>query len=263
MRKTEIVVVDLWAAEAYLVALEAKELGMLKLLNAGEKIHGWMLQKTKERYPEEVAQSKYVYKTAKQTIHALNYGAEESVMVRESRLPYTICAWQRAMYYKEFPGIQLRQRLIKQELIESSTLTSLLGRRRFFVMPMGHPDLLNKAYAWRTQSAIGELTNLAANKLRMFSRIKRRNFDIPAVKHMPHIRLGLNTHDGLVLFSYVDERPLVYKALTIAFCHKFTLPGSAEPLTIPISVYYGENFNDLTEDSVIRYEKLTPKDLTW
>lgn len=262
----ELTVADLWSAEAYLVYFEAQEDKMLDMLDRGKKPYPWIAEATEAHFPGCVEKYNYTYHKQKQTIHALDYGVEERTMAAESGLPREICSWQRAFYHAECPGVLQRQEMIKREVKATKTLTSLLGRRRYFVMPMSR-DLLNIAYAWKTQSAISELNNRALNNLRALSEFKRNQKRMrtkhPLAEKIPEIRVALNTHDGFGVFNRVEDREKVKKAIAIAFNYTFHLPSSDREVTIPVSLEHGPNFNDLGDESVIRYNQLTPEDLIW
>ncbi len=238
----EFCYLDQWAAEAYLTALDAGEERLLKLLNEGKKIHNWMLDVTKEKFPAEVAASGYNYKRAKQTVHGLNYGMEAEKSAKESGLPLYVAQWQSLFYHGSFPGIKLRQKRIQDELIRTRTLTSVLGRKRVFLAPFG-PELLNQAYAWPSQSCIGELTNIGLTKLMHIGLILKDPWMFPC----------LNTHDGLVIRMLKGTREQVKARVRQAF--NLPLVKNGLRATIPIEVGFGPNFQEHDEDvEVIRYE---------
>jgi len=246
--KEEFCITDLWAAEAYLVALDAGETGLLKILDRGEKIHNWMLQITTEKFPKEVQASHYSYHEAKQTVHALNYGVEPNKMSIESKLPVYVCEWQYNFYHKTYPGIKLRQVRIERELeTNNRTLTSPLGRKRVFLGPKNR-DLLNQAYAWPSQSCIGELAIIALTKIYY---IGEASIKYPQL-NLPWVFPTLDTHDGLVTRCYIGQREAVKKVMKDAF--NIPIKKGDISLTIPITIGWGNNFNDIIDKEVIRYE---------
>ena len=56
---------------------------------------------------------------------------------------------------------------IEIEIKTTRSLTSFLGRKRIFLAPYSQ-GVLNSAYAWPSQSTIGELTNRALAKIYNF-----------------------------------------------------------------------------------------------
>ncbi len=232
---------DLWAAEAFPTALDAQEVGLLKMLNNGEKIHSWMLAETSKKFPKEVEKAGYEYKNAKQSVHLLNYGGGASAIARESGLPMYVCEWQYNFYHNKFPGIKMRQDRIKNELLSGRTITSLLGRKKVVLAPMSD-DLLKQAYAWPNQSVIGELTILGMVKLHYVGRCPSFVWCFPA----------LNTHDGLaVRYKLGDEKAV--KEITI---DAFDIPLKKDNLEvrIPLEVGWAENFNDVNVEEIVRYD---------
>src|SRR3990167_1152465 len=134
--KTEIFcLVDLWAAEAYITAFDAGEVKLLEMLNAGTKIHQWFLERTTEKFPEEVLKAGYDYKKAKQNIHSLDYGVEPGKMTQESTLPLHVSQWQYNFFHESFPGIRRRMYRIQKSLEATHSLTSFLGRKKIFLAP--------------------------------------------------------------------------------------------------------------------------------
>lgn len=261
----EFTLVDLYAAEAYLNALDAGEMDMLKMISgleetdvwqecgcrvmSGEtatkyKIHNWMQNTTREHWPEECIAAEYSYKDAKQTIHGLNYNVMPDKMSQESGLVIGVTDWQYSMYHAKFPGIKNRMSRINSMLQRTHSLTSPLGRCRVFLMPIGR-DLYNIAYAWPSQSTIGEITEIACNYLHMISDLHEAGWDYPMC------RVVLNTHDGLCIRSYPEDRARVTQAVVNAFNIPITLNQCT--IRVPISLGFAPNFNDLVTENVYFY----------
>lgn len=237
----EFCLVDLWAAEAYLTALDASEEKYLALLDKGIKIHKWLLEKITEVFPNEVKEAEFDYKGAKQFVHSLNYDVEARRMSKESGMPINVCEWAYSFYHNEFPGIKARQRRIKEEVQRTRQLTSALGRKITFIQPMSH-DLYKRAYAWSSQSCIGELAILAMSKL----------FHIGISSSLsgeyPWIFPSLNTHDGLACRVRKETREKVEDCIKEAF--RIPLSKEGVTITIPVECGFAKNFNDMEEESV-------------
>ena len=262
----EFALVDLYAAEAYLNALDAGELDMLRMLSgedednirqehgmrvmSGEtakkyKIHNWMLDETRKAWPEECIKADYTYKDAKQTIHGLNYNVMPDKMSKESGLPLSVTQWQYAMYHHKFPGIKGRMTRINMQLQRSHCLTSPLGRRRFFLQDIC-PELYNIAYAWPSQSCIGEITEVAQNYLHLISDMHELGMDVPFCRPV------LNTHDGLAIRINPIKREEVIQQIIDAF--NIPLFINSCTITIPISIGFAPNFNDMETEDVYFYK---------
>lgn len=238
----EFCVCDLWAAEAYITALESGEKKYLELLAQGYKIHNWCWDRINERFPVELKAARFGYKNAKQFVHATNYGANPKKLQQVSGLPYHVDEWFWNFYHTTFPAIKTRQRTVERELVAQGKLVTSLGRHRIFFMPFSN-ELLNVAYAWRPQSTIGEITNIALAKLYWLGRRKRGPYLIPA----------LNNHDGLACESKRAEREQVKLLVRDAFNIPITFNGMT--ITVPIEIGFGPNFNDIEDKEIFRYDQ--------
>jgi DNA polymerase I-like protein with 3'-5' exonuclease and polymerase domains len=232
--------IDLWAAEAFLTALDAQEPKLLGMLMNGEKIHNWMLDKVKERFPDQVIEAHYDYKKAKQNIHSLNYGVEPRKMSEESGLPLDISAWQYNTYHNEFPGIKLRMARIRNQVEKYRTVISFLGRKKFLISPLNR-DLLNQCYAWKSQSTIGEITLIAMTKIYYAGKVGP-TWIFPA----------LNTHDGLACRVKLGTRPQIEKI--VKDCFDIPIVAHDICIRIPVEIGWGRNFQEVIDEKVMWYK---------
>jgi len=232
--------IDLWAAEAYLTALDAGEAGYLELLAKGVKIHNWLWDEMYKRFPKELDAAGFGYKNAKQFVHSLNYNVQPAKMAYESKLPLYVCEWVWAFYHTTFPNIKNRMVRVRNTLQSTHTLTSALGRQIFF---FGQIDegMLNDAYAWPSQSCIGEITNLALTKLYFWG-----------MHGTPWIKPSLNTHDGGALRCYEEEKEAVVELVTE--CYNIPLTANGVTVVIPVELGFGNSFQEKKEKRIIRYE---------
>lgn len=245
----EFCLVDLYSAEAYLTALDAGELDLLRILDAGKKPYTILLDKTKEVFPNEVELASYGYKQAKQSVHACNYGVEPWKMHVESGLPLHVCDWQHAWYHGKYPGIRERMKRVKHTVDTTRWLTSPLGRKRYFVQPQGK-ERDNVAYAWPSQSAIGEIAKIGMNALYAIS-LRHEIGDAS----LPWCLPNMNTHDGLAIRCDRDTREEVAFHVRNAFNVPLTLRGIT--IRIPLEIGWGENFNDMKDETVHFYKGVT------
>ena len=200
-----------------------------------------MYDKIKEVFPKEVEEAKFDYKGAKQFVHSLNYDVEPPRMAKESGMPINVCEWVYQFYHNKFPGIKTRQFRIKKEVERERCLTSFLGRKINFIQPLSH-DLYKRAYAWPSQSTIGELAILAMTKvyyIGIASSLK---------KDLPWLFPSLNTHDGLAIRVKKGNREKVEKVIRDAF--NIPLEKWGIRITIPVEIGFAPNFNDMEKDSV-------------
>ena len=234
---------DLWAAEAFFVALDARELSMLQMLNNGIKLHNWMLDETTKHFASEVAEAGYDYKKAKQTVHSLNYAVEPGEMSRNSGLPMNVSNWQYTMYHQKFPGIKRRMARIEKLVYTQRVAVSPLGRQLRIVAPLGNKgnDPLKQAYAYGSQSAIGELTQIAASYL----------YGI-GLTNNPWCFPASNAYDGLAIRCKKEDKEAVDKLVINAFNIPFEVDGVT--ITIPIELAWGNNYGE-TKDVRVHFYK--------
>lgn len=242
-----LAVCDLWAAEAYLTALDAGEKSMLAMLDEGKKLHNWLHEWVNKNYPAECMRAAgsngigYTYKDAKQSIHSMNYGARPDKIAASAGLPFYVGQAIYSFYHGTFPGIQLRMSKIENDLRTRGYLVSPLGRKRIFFSPWNN-KLLQEAYAWKSQSAIGELTNIGLTKLYWMGQL-----------HDPWLFPALNTHDGLVIRFYAGQEEAVAKKIISAFNIPITQYGIT--VRIPVEIAFGDNFNDMKDEKVYWYQE--------
>ena len=234
--KEEFCYCDLWAAEAYVTALDSGETTLLQMLEGGIKIHQWLLDWITKKAPQEVKKYKFGYHNAKQFVHALNYGIAPKGMSRESQLPIDLCQMVYTFYHSEFPGIKARLERVREQLKVSRKLRSLLGRQKYFFGPFTQ-DMFKDAYAWPSQSVIGELNNIAFTKLYYHSE--------------PWILPCLNTHDGTVSRVFKNNREEYRQVIKAAYSIPLTKNGVT--IRIPIEVGFGDNFDEIGFKRVERY----------
>lgn len=243
----EYAVVDLWAAEAFVVAVEGEDVALLKLLNEGKKIHKWLLNAIRDKAPESFAgdDEDAAYGHAKQLVHLMNYNGQPIKMAQESKLDLSLCEWIYQYYHRNFPGIQRRQINIQAKLKKDRTLVSLLGRHRVFLAPYGQ-ELLNDAYAWPSQSVIGEITILAMSKLYYNGVLAEQNPSSLKAWTFP----ALNTADGLAIRVKKNSRNMVRDIVKKAF----TIPITHGEVTavVPVEIGWAENFNDVVGKEILK-----------
>lgn len=233
--------VDLWAAEAYVTALEANEQKYLELLGRWEKIHNYVADKLHELFPAQMVEASFQYKDAKQIVHGANYGARAGVLAKMNRMPLETMEWILEWYHQEFPGIRRRMRRIEEEVLRTRCLTSILGRKRFFFAPLEKKDnLLKEAYAFPSQSVIGEVTLIALSRLYYLGKPLGI---VPA----------LNTHDGLIIQSPIGQRESTQRLVMEAF--RVPLTKWDTTVIVPIEIGWGQSFNECKETKVIGYEQ--------
>lgn len=249
---------DLWAAEALLVALDAKEETLLAMLRGGEKVHSWMLAVTQEKFPKEceelwgiksftkgTLEYDYAYKKSKITIHGFNYNGQPKKIAEETGLPLYVVEWQFSMYHTKFPGIQMRHKRVEKTVSKRFPLVSFLGRSKVLVAPFSQ-DLLNQCYAWKTQSTIGELTIIGMVKL-YYIGVASEFYD-----KYPFLFPSLNTHDGLLTRVHKQDYDRGTKCLSEAF--NIEISDGNQSLFVPLEYGRACNMNDVEDEQIVWYK---------
>ena len=237
--------VDLWAAEAFLVALDAQEPFLIDMLYKGIKPYNWLSEELEKKFPEHVIKYDYSYKDSKQSIHLFNYGGHASKAAKESGLPLFMAEWMYNFYHGTCPGIKRRMKEIEEAVTNTRTLVSPLGRRRFFLAPLSD-KLLQQAYAWKSQSCIGEITNIALGKLYWKGRVG------DTTPGLTWLFPAMNTHDGMAIRCRLGEREVVKKMVMDAFNIPLEVKGLK--IKIPVEIGWGKNFNDVKNKEICFYE---------
>lgn len=241
---------DLYAAEAFFVALDAEEPEMIAMLNRGEKLHSWMQELIREKYPAEYEQAGFHlnnhekgYKLSKQIIHSLNYDVSVEEMSKNSGLPNHVCKYIYEYYHGKFPGIQRRQRKIKELMTFQRYAISPLGRKWQVVAPFDSKtfDPFKQGFAYSSQSGIGEVTQIAGSYINNWG-----------VHNKPTMRLRMNNHDGLCIECPKDMIEETRKAVVRAFNIKLT--KGSQSIIIPVEHGYGYNANEALDMKVHFYE---------
>tara|TARA_R110002051_G_scaffold251716_1_gene311080 strand:- start:206 stop:628 length:423 start_codon:yes stop_codon:yes gene_type:complete len=129
---------------------------------------------------------------------------------------------------------------IRAELHRTKTLKSVFGRHKIF---MGTPgkDMYNNAYAWKSQSAIGELTLYAMSKIYYRGKTAQQ---YPSL-NLPWMFPALNTHDGIMTRFKKGNETAVRKSVYECFYKEIT--DNEITLRIPIETWLGRNFNESYE----------------
>ena len=236
----EFAMCDLYAAEAYYVALEAGESEMIDMLDRGDKIHNWLYEAVLNKFPKECLDSGWTYKKAKMCIHGMNYNAHANVIAAQTGLSIDVAQWIFDMYHHKFPGIQMRMDAVENQLSAKRYLRSFMGRQRYFFAPWTDA-LKRQAYAWPSQSYIGELTIRGLAYLYWWG-----------VSYKPWIFPILNTHDGLVNRVKKGNRDAVKAKMRQAFFYPVENQGLK--IKVPVEIWWGDNFNEKKELELIRYD---------
>ena len=157
---------------------------------------------------------KYSYRdVAKRIGHGSNYRGTAYGIAMQVGIPVRVVEDFQRRYFTAFPGIQLWHQLLITELQLQNYLDTPLGRRRWFFSRVTDDSTIREAIAYKPQSTIGELLNLAL--LRVWIRslpdhVRTKHF--PSSPPLPcALQLLLQNHDafGFQIPMSADLSPIL------------------------------------------------------
>jgi DNA polymerase I-like protein with 3'-5' exonuclease and polymerase domains len=120
--------------------------------------------------------------------HGSNYGGQPQTLAEQAKLPVDVVKQFQPKYFSAFPAHKLWQEHVAQTLRSTGCLTSLLGRRRYFLGRRGDPDTLRGAIAYDPQSSLADIVN------RAMLQVWRKDY----------VSIMLHDHDALT-FQYPEH----------------------------------------------------------
>lgn len=241
----KIVNLDFKAADPHMVAWLSGEKKMLDILSSpkgdlhaftASGIYGYDI--TKELgYDKDTS---YKRKVGKACNNGLNYGMQATKFQTTCRLQGLILSADEArrahdQYFKLYPGIQAWQQDIFQRLVRTRTLTTPLGRRRYFY---GHLDSSNKlfhdALAYIPPTTVADALNIGW--LRFVRQAKELGLRAEVIQQC---------HDSLCLQVHEDDIDPTCKLLLQCYKEVVFFIGSQE-CNFPVEIGVGPNAGELT-----------------
>lgn len=139
--------------------------------------------------------------------HGSNFNGKPPQMSKHTKTDQRVISDFQDRYFGAFPELQKRIEWVDNEIISNGAITTLFGRRRFFLKRRGDNKTLNEGCAFEPQSMTAEEINHAM--LKVF-RLREQ---------FPLLQMLLQVHDSLLL-QYPEEYetqgiiPAVKKAFT-------------------------------------------------
>lgn len=155
---------------------------------------------------------------SKQLGHGSNYLGKPPTMSKHSKFPLNLVKAFQIQYFAAFPAIPGYHEWVQQELIDTASLTTLFGRRRFFFGRPNDDATLREAVAYSPQSMTGEEINKGILKLWRANRIQ----------------LLIQVHDS-ILFQFPEEQ------------EDEIVPWALDTLKVPLELSGGRPFCVPTE----------------
>jgi len=243
---------DLKQAEAQEVAYLAGDTRLIEFFQAGKDIH-WLNailvfsfpqdlvyeenEEISDVYTGELHKMKFYRRLAKTVVHAANYGMGprmlQTILIREEvYLSEAVCKQLLHSYRNNNPLIVQWQNRTIEEVTATRVLTTPLGRRRYFRGRLG-PNLFRSAIAFRPQSTVGELLQIADRSL----------WD-----NCPQIDSLLNVHDEIVGQCFPEDIKRVVLGMTSAM--EIPHVVNSRELTIPVEMKIGFSWEDCQEINI-------------
>lgn len=136
----------------------------------------------------------YTYRfMCKKLGHGSNYGGEPATLAAQTKLPEPIVAGFQPKYFAAFPSHRNWHSRVGDQLRGFGYLTSLTGRKRWFLGRRGDPATLREAIAYDPQGSLADIVNRAMLRIWIWA----KQGDIP-------LRLMMHEHDALT-FEYRED----------------------------------------------------------
>lgn len=173
--------------------------------------------------------------------HGSNFNGQPPQMSKHTKIDQPIIFQFQQSYFGAFPELKKRIEWVGNEILEKGQITTLFGRRRYFLKRRGDNKTLNEGCAFEPQSMTAEEINHAM--LKVFA--LRRRF--------PLLQLLLQVHDSLLL-QYPEEYEAlgVVAAIREAFRTDLQL-RAGRTFYVPCDVAVGWNWG------YPEYDKITKK----
>jgi DNA polymerase I-like protein with 3'-5' exonuclease and polymerase domains len=93
--------------------------------------------------------------------HGSNYGGKPATLAAQTKLPIEVVSAFQPKYFNAFPSHERWQRYVASTLATKGVLTSLSGRKRWFLGRRTEPDTVRAAIAFDPQCSLADIVNTA------------------------------------------------------------------------------------------------------
>lgn len=162
--------------------------------------------------------------------HGTNFNGQPGAMSMHTKTETSVISSFQDRYFSAFPELKKRIEWVGNEVVDKGYITTMYGRRRYFLKRRGDNKTLNEACAYEPQSMTAETINYAM--LRVF-RLRQQ---------FPDLQMLLQVHDSLLL-QYPEEYESlgVIPAIKKAFTTTLKL-RAGRAFTVPSEVQVGWNW---------------------
>lgn len=166
--------------------------------------------------------------------HGTNFYGQPPTMSKHAQLPIDMIVAFQNNYFKAFPGIRKWHTHVAQTLIREGQITTLLGRKRYFLDRLTEDSTLRKAIAYEPQSITADTIDEGI---------------LSVWRKYPQVKLLLQVHDSVLLQypEYLEDELLPKLIAEIEI--KRTLSAGRE-FVIPAEAKIGWNWGDHSETNV-------------
>jgi uracil-DNA glycosylase family 4 len=223
---------DLSQAEARVVAWLAQEDRLIQVFRDGGDIHSRNAAKIFRKAEVDVTASER--EIAKRVIHASNYGMGPITFSRQAGVKVVEAKRLLNAYFAEFPRIKLWHMSIDNQLRNTRTLVTPLGRRRTFFNRWDE-SLKKEAYAYIPQSTVADLLNMGLRRL--YARYLGTDVEVL-----------LQIHDAVLLQVPIKKVSEIAQEVKNILTIPLTI--NHREMVIPVDISTGNTWNDLKKITV-------------
>lgn len=164
--------------------------------------------------------------------HGSNYMGQPGTLAQQTRIPIEVIDDFQPLYFEAFPGIPKWHDWIKSTLRNEGCLTSLMGRKRWFMGRRDAPETQREAVAYDPQGSLSDIVNAALIRI---------------WREYPRVQVIAQDHDALT-FQYREEDeaeviPVIREMLVVPVAL-----ASGRTLRIPYDCKIGWNRGDVVYD---------------
>lgn len=173
---------------------------------------------------------------SKKAGHATNFNGQPPEVSRKIRVEQQLIKNFQQRYFTAFPCVRQRIEWVKQELLHTSTITTLFGRRRIFFGRPNEGTTQREAYAYEPQSMTAHEINQGI--INLFRSRHDRDW--------MHVWLHLQVHDSLLL-QYPEEREDEVIPWAIQQLRVPLMLAKGREFAVPVDCKVGWNWGDFDE----------------
>ena len=210
---------DLDGADARVVAWDADEPTMKQAFREGKKIHA---VNALDIYGPEIAgtdgKQEPIYTRVKRAVHATHYGGTPPALAKKCRMPLSMARDFQSRYFSVRPKVHAWMQNTEFELQRCGGVTNIYGYSINFFQRGA--DAYTEALAWRPQSTIARVTEIAMVRLH---------------RSVPNFQLLLQCHDSLVgqirndrISRTLREIDTVFSAIVVPYSDPLIIPWGAK-----------------------------------